>query len=244
MQYFTNQNSFFFDQAIQDAIAHAKECFPEEACGAVIDDEYVRFANAADDRENSFLISDSEFDAAYQAGEVQAVIHSHNASAKASQPDQEQQMALGVPFGVINLVNRSVTHFVFWGDSLPVEPLTRRPFFYGVWDCFSLVRDYFRLKHKYLMPNIPREHGWWLRGESMFEPYMKQFDVTQVSLEIMQPNDILLYNLHGQTHVNHAAVMQEDGLVLHHFENHTSQALPKSFNQQYLRSAWRIRGVS
>lgn len=248
----TNRNQFFFDGVIRDALAHAKEVFPEECCGAVIREEYVRFENKADKPDinpdsntlNSFVINDPSFYAANAAGDVQAVIHSHDKDPHASIEDQQQQMALDLPFGLINLVNRAVTHCVFWGDSLPVEPLMGRHFVYGVWDCFSLVRDYFRVKLGLLMPNVPREYGFWLRGESMFEKWFDSFDAEPVDKAHIRPNDILLYNLHGTRFLNHCAVYQENGLVLHHFENHVSQALPLSFNQQFLRSARRMKGVS
>ncbi len=242
--YITNQKTFFFDQAIQQAIDHAREVFPLESCGAIIDDEYVRFENMAEDKANSFLIDSPVFDLAYQNNEVQAVIHSHDNDPAASIEDQEQQMALEIPFGIINLVNKSVTHMSFWGDTLPVEPLVRRHFFYGVWDCFSLVRDYFRLKHGITIENIPREYGFWNRGESMFEVFMNEFDVDPVSLDDIRANDVLFYNLHGTRYLNHCGVLQDNGLVLHHFENHVSQEFPITYFQQFINSAFRLRGVS
>ncbi len=239
-----NQHRFFLESCIQDAVTHALDMFPLESCGAIIDDEYAVFENTAQDPENSFLINDAMFDRAYADGRVQAVIHSHNNVPYASKADQEQQLAMGVPFGIINLVNKSAVHFVMWGDSLPVEPLEKRSFFYGVWDCFSLVRDYMRINHNIAFKNISREHGFWLRGESMFEVFMDRFDVDPVPLNRIRPNDVLLYNLNGTKHLNHCGVMQENGLILHHFENHISRAVPVSFSQQFLRSAVRVKGVS
>ncbi len=240
----TNQHNFFFDPAIQDAIVHAKEVFPDESCGAIIDDEYVRFDNQAEDKTKNFVIMDPYFDRSYQDNAIQAVIHSHNNDPAATAADQAQQIELEVPFGIVNLVNKSVTHLAFWGDSLPIEPLKRRHFFYGVWDCFSLVRDYFRIKHGVTFPNVPREYGFWLKNESIFENHIFNVDVVPVPLDEIRPNDVLFYNLHGSKFLNHCAVMKEDGLVLHHFENHCSQGYPISYSQQFLRFAYRVRGIS
>jgi len=240
--YITNRNNFFDDQAIADAVDHAKEMFPLESCGAIIDEEYVRFENRAEDKAKSFVIDDPEFDLAYQNNEVQAVIHSHDNYRMASKADQQQQIEFDIPFGVINLLNRSVTHVIFWGDSLPIEPLKRRFFFYGVWDCYALVRDYFRVKWNHTLPNVARDFGFWNENKSVFEPNMEQdgFDVIPVHLDDIQPNDILLYNIHGTTYINHCAVLQENGLVLQHFQNEVSREYPISYFQQYLHSACRL----
>jgi proteasome lid subunit RPN8/RPN11 len=250
MNYITNKNNIFYPDAIEAAIIHAKEMFPEESCGAIIDDEYVRFENKADDpndpdiKQKEFLIMDEQYADAYRNDYVQAVIHSHNNHPKASIFDQERQIEAVVPFGIINLVNRSCTHVAFWGDSLPVEPLKKRSFFYGVWDCFGLARDYFRIKHGIVSKNIPRDYGFWLRGESVFEKFMSEFDIVEIPKKEIRPNDVLFYNLHGTKYLNHCGVMQDNGLVLHHFENHVSQDAPISFQQQFLRSAGRLRWLS
>lgn len=240
--YITNTHHLFKPQAIEDACNHALEQFPNESCGAVINDEYVPFPNMAQDPEKQFLIKDKAFDAAYATGQVQAVIHSHNNYDMASKEDQARQIALNVPFGVINLVNRSVTHVVFWGDSLPREPFEGRTFFYGVWDCYSLVRDFILEKFHVAAPNPARDFGFWLRTESVFEQYIQKglLPFRQVDLPEVQPDDILFYNIHATRFINHCGIMRENGLVLHHLYNYVSKTFPASTHAQDLRMAFRF----
>ncbi|HCY86587.1 MAG TPA: hypothetical protein DHV36_15745 [Desulfobacteraceae bacterium] len=237
----TNRNIIFDDSAIQDAVAHARMCYPFEACGAVINDRFVPFENQARDRENNFLINDRSFDQAYRAGQVQAVIHSHNDHPHASQADQEQQQAMDIPFGIINLRNNSVLNVVFWGDGIPREPLCGRQFFYGVWDCFSLVRDFIRERWGLITPNPTREYGWWHKGVKVFEPFLEGgLPFKPVPLDKIQPDDILFYGLYGSPILNHCGVLMESGLILHHFESHLSRELPPAYQRQYLYRAYRL----
>lgn len=242
--YITNLNYSIDEKAALKAIDHAKQVFPEESCGAIINNEYVPFENKADEKEEFFIIDDEVFDSAYLAGVVEVIIHSHNNSPRASIGDQVQQKELVVPFGIINLVNNSCTHFVFFGDSIDMEPLKKRHFFYGVWDCFSLMRDYLKLQHDFDIENVPREYGWWMKNESMFESFFDRDDIDFISEPDIQPNDLLFYNLHGTRYLNHCAIMKEDGLVFHHFEGHISQVLPISYSQQFLNKIVRIRGLT
>ncbi|GAG79025.1 unnamed protein product, partial [marine sediment metagenome] len=124
----------------------------------------------------------------------------------------------------------------FWGGDIEREPLENRFFFYGVWDCFALVRDYFHLKFDINLPNIPREFGFWYKGISVFEKHLNSsdFGVYPVPIDNIKKGDILLYNMHGTKYINHCAICLEDGLVFHHFNNKISKPFPISHYQQFL----------
>lgn len=240
--YITNTHNIFDFDVINDACKHALEEFPNESCGAVINDEYIRFPNAAECPEKQFLINDPQFVVAHMTGQVQAVIHSHNDFAMASKDDQAQQIEFGIPYGIINLVNRSIVHVVFWGDTLPREPLEGRTFFYGIWDCFSLVRDFILEKFHVIAPNPPRDFEFWNRSESVFEQYIREgaLPFREVDRSEVQPDDILFYNIHGTKFINHCGVMCEDGLVLHHLYNYLSKKFPVGIHAQDIRKAFRF----
>ena len=236
-----NSSEIFPVSVINDAVAHAKETFPLECCGAVIGGEYVRFKNTSSDQENEFVIDDAGFDAAYAAGAVEAVIHSHNDCEHASYADMEQQQAVDVPYGIINMRGGAPLHVVFFGDGVPVEPLIGRPWFFGVWDCWTLVRDYFSNEVGRSGPNPPKEYGFWERGESVFEEYIESAPFRRINLSSAKPGDLLFYRLSPKTkYYDHCGVMQDKGLVLHHFLGRQSARYPVSFQHQAIRAAYRF----
>lgn len=236
-------NPGFDKRCINAAIRHAREDWPNEACGAIIDGHYKRFDNKAPDKSNSFLINDPHFNQAYIDGKVKVVIHSHNDWDKASVEDQEQQKALEVPFGIINLKHKSIQHITFWGDSLPIAPLEGRFFFYGAgFDCIGLVRDYVFKTTGYRPPSPSHEWAFWLKGKSYFEEHIYGNDMPYyfIDLEDVKPGDVLLYNLMGTKYINHCGIfLNTRGEVLHHFHNQLSGRKPMSFERRYLKAAMR-----
>lgn len=244
--YITNRNEIFDQSIINDAIEHAKEDWPNEACGAIINDKYERFENKAhlrgENKSDSFLIKDNDFNLAYINNEVQCVIHSHNDYNKASKQDQIQQTEMEIPFGIINLKNKSVIHVVFWGDNIRIEPLKGRQFFYGVWDCLGIVRDYYRLNYNIISPNPARDFAFWFKGVSMFEEYTKEnmMPFNYVEVDNAQPGDVLFYNIHGTKYVNHCAIYLKQDLVLHHLDHEISKTYPMTYYRQFLMKVMRF----
>lgn len=232
----------YFKEQLPDAIAHAKSEFPNESCGAIIEGKYVPFENRADDKSDTFLINDVDFNQAYMDGKVECVIHSHNDYPHASVADQIQQRAMDIPFGIINLKNRSVIQTVFWGDSLPIQSLEGRPFFFGVYDCYALVRDWIRINLGYTPPNPEREWCFWLDNISMYEDFINNrkvpFDF--IPIKDAKYGDVLLYRIYGTKFLNHCGVISKNGLVLHHFVNELSGYKPVSYFREYCNAAMRF----
>jgi proteasome lid subunit RPN8/RPN11 len=232
----------YFEDQLPDAIQHAKDEFPNESCGAIIDGVYKPFENKSPSPKDSFLIDNNKFNRYYIDGRVDCIIHSHNNYNKASVEDQQQQQEMEIPFGIINLVNKSVKDVVFWGDTLPIQDLHHRDFFWGAYDCFALVRDDMRLKFNINPPNPIREYGFWLKGVSMFEKYIEEgkFPCDYIDLRDIKEGDYLLYNIHGTRYINHVAIMGANNRVLHHFENQVSSYKPVMYYREFMNKAVRF----
>lgn len=241
--YITNTIQTFDQDLINQAIQHAKEVFPEESCGAVIDNKYERFANRADDKINSFRIEDKHFEDMYRNERIQCVIHSHNddAVSQATKEDQAAQQELDIPFGIIDMRGGAPIHVVFWGDSLPIEPLLGRPFFYGVWDCFGIVRDYIRKNTEWTPPNTPHKWEFWLENISLFEDAInkKSLPYDYIDIKDSKLGDVYLYSIHHHKYINHCGIYLGNGQVMHHLPKYKSCKYPISWQRQYLRSVLR-----
>jgi proteasome lid subunit RPN8/RPN11 len=233
----------FKQQPIDDAIKHAYEEFPRESCGAIIDGSYVKFKNMSDNPLEAFEIQDEDFFLAYMNGSVDCIVHSHNDFNQASLVDQVQQRELDIPSLIINLRNRSLMDCIVFGSNHDAN-LIGRPFFYGAFDCISMVDDYIFDIFNVHIPHPPHEWAFWMKNKSFFEPAMDEtIPFEEVPLTEIKKNDILLYNIDGTKYINHIAVMMSDTYeVYHHMFGTTSGSYPITFVRKYLRTVMRFNG--
>ena len=203
---------------------HARAEYPREACGFVADGEYLPQVNTADDPEKGFSVAL----AAYLglAGRIEAVVHSHPARAGEhvcpSSADMRAQMSAAVPWGIVPVVEGEPGEPIWWGDSLPIRDLVGRPFVHGVWDCYGLIRDYYRLEGRGALPQIPRDNDWWDNGGDLYAEGLKSTPgVRVIPREEVAPGDMIFFKIRS-TRTNHAGVYLGDGLILHHLHGKLS----------------------
>jgi proteasome lid subunit RPN8/RPN11 len=212
-----------FSKSVSLAAAeHAQLVYPEESVGIVVDNEYLALKNSAKDPINHFKVLPQ--DLIKYSGRISGVIHSHvleNSPGHPSLSDQETQIAWGIPFG-IQLINRAGPGNIIWfGDTLPVAEYTGRPYIYGVYDCFSIFRDYYRTELGITMPEFPRADGFWHTSEEMYLNNTSAAGFYQITLKELQPADIILIKLRSKI-VNHAILYIEGDTGLHHMPMRTS----------------------
>ena len=132
-----------------------------------------------------------------------------------SAAEMRAQEALVVPFGVAVFHPRARFQTFWFGDQCPIPPLVGRPFRHGVTDCYSVIRDWFRLRRGIVLPNFPRDWNWWIDG---FDLYRTGFE--QAGFEPIDPGDIregdgVLFQFRSSVS-NHAAVVLDEEWMLHH----------------------------
>jgi len=224
---------------IDKAIEHAKSEYPNESCGIIVNDEYIPFKNEHDNPSKAFQIKDNLFFSYYIDNKVQCLIHSHNNFNMASYQDQVQQKELDIPFCIINLRNRSLMDCIVFGSKKPA-PLFGRPFFYGAFDCLTLVSDYIKQELDIDLPNPPKEWNFWIKGVPMFENNLTDVSYSYINTSDRQKNDLILYNIGNTKYINHVGVLIGKDEVLHHLFNNISGTYPISFNQRYIKKVMRL----
>jgi hypothetical protein len=90
-----------------------------------------------------------------------------------------------------------------------------RIYIYGMLDCYTLIRDYFREKYNVWVPaNIDRQFGWWHNGRNlyvdMYEPY--GFHETFEKIKI---DDVLIFKF-DKGMPSHSAIYIGNGMMMHH----------------------------
>lgn len=89
-----------------------------------------------------------------------------------------------------------------------------RPFLHGLFDCYTLVRDYYRKEFNLILPtNIQRTWEWWQGGENLYVENAKFFNFEEV--QNLQKHDLIVMNLMSPV-PNHGAIYLGDNKILHH----------------------------
>jgi hypothetical protein len=227
----------YFDINIErDAVEHAKNEYPNESCGIIVNNKYIPCENVSDNKRWNFEIDKHLIAKHTIAGDLQCVIHSHvdevgknkDTGQKyvadyghASKDDMIRQAAMMVPFGIVHLnIDGSHVKTFYFGDQLPTQELKGRTFIHGVYDCYGLLRDYYKRIFEITLPQFPRYFGWWndKKNSSMLTDYAEQADFHRV--EINEYNkykhgDAVFMTILSHT-VNHCSVYTDNGLIMHH----------------------------
>lgn len=219
----------------------------DEVCALIINDTRVYpCRNVHPDPAHHFRISDEDWLAAEEAGEVTAVFHSHpQAVPVLSGADRAMQVMTGLPWWLA--CNGELRKF------RPVAHLLGRRFEHGVTDCYTLFRDAYHLCGIDL-PDFARTEGWWLRGENLYLKNMAANGFRQISASEAVPGDVIIRQPFPGADPCHAMILLDDNMVLHHdHAGHLSRREP--FRMAYMKqthSIWRhhrcssldLRGIS
>ena len=209
--------------------AHAVEAWPRAVCGAILrtDDglDYRPVFDIANNSRQHFRLGPDAL-ATHEAdlGELAAVVYSHPCSADTesdmllhtpSAAQMREQLRLAVPFGILVCRPERVIDRFWFGDPCPVEPLLGRPFRHGVWDCYSVVRDWYRLEQDLVLPEFPRDWNWWVHGLDMYSQGFEKVGFQLIDREDAGPGDAALFRIRARV-PNHAAVLEDDEWLVHH----------------------------
>lgn len=208
-------------------VAHAQREAPHESCGFVIEDDgqqqYVPCLNTSSSPIDQFVISDVEAAVVEQRGSVLAVVHSHPSGCLQLSPyDRVMMNHSQLPWALTDL--QAVK--VFLPEPEDQLPLLGRDFIHGAVDCFTLIRDYYRMELGIQLPNFERDDDWWKHGQDL---YMDNFARAGFRLVEGPPeqHDVILMALRSSV-ANHGAVYLGQGVILHHVMGR------KSTQEQYL----------
>lgn len=208
--------------AIQD---HAAQVYPNECCGLIIQigrkQRYIPCSNTADKPQDHFRIPPEEYVAAADQGEIQFIVHSHpDATSRPSVLDRAQCEATGLPWVIISWPEGDIRMLAPEGDT----PLIDRHFVHGIWDCYSLVRDWYQQERGIELANFEREDEWWTRGENLYMRHYAEagFYAHSGPLEI---GDVILMQYKADE-TNHGGVYLGDGKMLHHLYGQRSCIVP------------------
>ena len=211
---------------------YAKSQPDREACALVItptglgDQEMITCENVHPTPETDFTISAEDWAKAEDKGEIMAVIHSHpgdGCRAIFSPTDVQSCNFSGVMWALM------ATESGEWGFMYPSEqPLTGRVFILGDTDCYGLVMAWHSLQGVNLK-DFRVNYPWWERGEDL---YMDNYEAAGFEECDISPGCMVIMQVRSPV-PNHAGIVTEDGMLLHHLYGKKSEIIP--FERGYFR---------
>lgn len=220
----------------------------------IVGGDYVPCENLSKDPKNGFEIDIRMVIAV--ADDLDCIVHSHGDGPPfPTAEDMESQSEMEVPWAIISTYkgNEGVgcTEPVLFGDSLPIPPLLKRPFRHGVTDCYSLIRDFYRLEMGILIPDFPRTWGWWIdkkdkkTGEiiehalDLYTDHFKTAGFRELRVgEEPKYGDVFFANILSKK-LNHGGVYVEHGRIMHHpIDSMRKGYAPQSLSREDSATRW------
>lgn len=240
--------SQFTVKAVEAAKQHARDEYPKESCGLIVRGEYIPVENIAADPLKDFEISGKLYQKHLVGGGLEAIVHSHpDGPLFPTEADMESQVATDLPWVILGVdEDGRVSDPIVWGADTPIAPVIGRQFVHGVTDCYSLIRDVYRLGKDKLkeqgvtdewpfppiqLPEQPRADAWWDDPEvTLYDTHAPLVGFVDIKPHEVKPGDLFFMSL-GKTQANnHAGIYLGNNLVLHH--------LPGRLSRRELAGAW------
>lgn len=207
----------------EQALEQAKAEFPAESCGlvAVVKGRrrYFPCRNLAETPDEHFVLDPLQYAEVEDQGEIVAVVHSHPKTNHApSQADRVACEKSGLPWHIVNPQTEQ------WGYCEPEGfelPYVGREFVFGIVDCYSLCRDWYKREFGLDLKDYDRRDQFWLKGENLYIDNFANEGFHRVPVEELQYGDAILMQLQSPL-PNHAAIYIGDGQILHHLQGRLS----------------------
>ena len=201
---------------------HAATEAPREACGLVViikgRERYWPCRNLAVGTDQ-FVLDPVDYAAADDAGDIMTVVHSRPSTpAEPSQADRVSCEASGLPWLVYGV---QAQRWAYMEPSGYQAPLVGREWSHGVLDCYSLIRDWFRIERGLVLPNFERRDEWWLAGGNLYLENFRAAGFVEIDPADIQPGDGILMRVMSPV-PNHGAVYLGDNKIIHHVQGRLS----------------------
>ena len=232
---------------LDDFIKHA-ESSNTEVCGLVVNYNgkpiYYRCNNISTNGTDEFILDPLDYVKAESMGTILYVCHSHVTVTE--QPSKVDTLVCNkgsTPWLIYSLVTKNI--FTLEPEN-KIPNLFGREYVYNVQDCWTLVRDIYRLELNIQLPRlvIDSDFYWYLdKSKNYFSQYASEAGFYRVTDKSIKKYDVLLFRTDKAVVPNHAAVYYDNNIIAHHAYNRLSSK--DIFGGYWLKSVqdtYRYRG--
>ena len=205
----------------QAIIEHSKAVYPLEACGVIVNKEYIPCKNLSTVLDQ-FYIDPKDIVKAEAKGVIDAYVHSHpDNNSSPSEPDLVQMNKQSKPWIICGYIPNELEEVTLYKPEGYTSNLLGRNYYHGLQDCYTLIKDYYHRELNIKLNDYERLDNWWLE-ENTKSLYLENFE-KEGFVEVqdsIRKHDIILFKIGKTFHINHAGIFLEDG-------NLTSEEAPK-----------------
>lgn len=197
--------------------AHALAEYPRECCGLIVAsggrrDKYVPCRNVAATANEHFILHPGDYaEAEDKYGPPVALVHSHpDAEAAPSDADRVACEEMAIPWLIVSVREGAIDGQHLLQPEGWQAPLLGRPFYHGILDCYTLLRDFYKRELSIELADYPRGDSWWTMGENLYVDNYQREGFRQLRQgEAIQYGDIVFMALKSDV-PNHAGVFLGD----------------------------------
>jgi proteasome lid subunit RPN8/RPN11 len=200
---------------------HTLNCYPQEMCGFLTEDDFIPVKNSADEPEKSFKIDAIAY--AKYFSKAKAIVHSHTRELKKAEvfdlrtpsyADYINQKKTGLPWLIVGCEGLTVTDPIQF-PRIPDNQYLGRPFQWFIYDCYNLVQDFylFELGITLSEQRIGKDYQELRNMNNIFEGVFQDYGFVEVPFEELTDGNLVLLDNGGFT-CNHLGIYWK-GQVLH-----------------------------
>lgn len=218
---------------IKAAYKWAEKCYPNESVGFVVKSgDKIKFQPAENIHENptnNFRIAANQV----PWDSMMALIHNHpEGNLRPSRNDMELYKSIKKPMGIFisHKSEHEISHsdLVWYDPEYSGYPYEGRPFINGICDCYSLIRDFYRVEYGITLRDYPRDQDWfnpdYFEKLNLYEDYFAEEGFEEIT-DTPKRGDIFLMKIYLGRYVgpiNHGAIYLGDEKILHHLQGRLS----------------------
>lgn len=220
------------DNQLVEAMKQASiDAYPYEGCGLIVTSgnkpKLIVCPNQSADPRNQFLIGVEGYAKAAEEGEVVAVWHSHVEIANTPSEADKHGCELSQMPWFITAVKKTDDGFeVSYPNKIEPSgyeaPYEGRPYVFGVFDCWALIRDYYRREFGVDLEDFNRVEFFWQKGIDVIGENWENAGFKLVTDDSYQVGDLFLIQ-NSAAMMNHVALYIGNDQILHHCHNRLSR---------------------
>lgn len=209
-----------------EILSYCQSKFPEEACGLIIlwkgRYKWVPCENIHQKKDTEFAISSQDFKKAYDLGQIVCVVHSHTDGNKEfSDFDRQSQQRQGYDWLLVSTDGNSAEISATITAPKKAVALYGRQYKFGVYDCLTFVRDWYKQEWGIHINDYDRKENFWDYGEELYLDNYQAEGFVEVALQDIRYGDVILLALGGPI-TAHAGVYLGNNKFGHHLNDRLS----------------------
>lgn len=218
------------NNAMMAAVGHAIAEYPNESCGFIVmvngEEVYLQCENRSLNPTKMFTLAGEDYILAEQQGRIVCIVHSHpDGSSAPSDADRLACEKSMHPWRII-AVHKDLgeVKYITHSDLEPcgyTAPLIGREFVHGILDCYTLLKDYYKVRLGIELPEYQREDDWWKKGGNLYQDNYMSAGFLPAPTSI-QEHDVVIMQVKS-TVPNHAGIYIGNTRILHHLYGQLSR---------------------